>query len=103
MRVNYLEDVESYQGKARKGEEKSRIYARRSDTGATYAYFRRKRNTPDSAAQIAVKEKFKQASAATSAVMADPVQLSSYVPLFKKQKKHKTLRGFVFAQEHAKL
>lgn len=103
MKVDYIEDIDTYHGKARKGEENSRIYARRSDTGARYCYFRRKRNTPDTAAQIEVKEKFKQATAATQAVMADLEQLAAYIPLFKKQKKYKTLRGFVFAQERAKL
>ena len=53
------------------------------------------------AAQIAVRTKF----AATYTAMAalTPTDIDAYKAAFKKQKKYKSLRGFIFAQEYAKL
>ena len=53
------------------------------------------------AAQIAARTKF----AATHAAMAalTPTDIDAYKDAFKKQKKYKSLRGFIFAMEYAKI
>ncbi len=56
-----------------------------------------------SAAQLAKREKFRQAQAATSAALADAEQRAAYLAAFKAQKKYPDLRSYVFVQEYAKL
>ena len=46
--------------------------------------------------QIAVREKFKQTYTAMAALTEE--QLAEYETAFRRQKKYKTLRGFIFAQ-----
>ena len=46
--------------------------------------------------QIAVREKFKQTYTAMAALTEE--QLADYETAFRRQKKYKTLRGFIFAQ-----
>jgi len=57
----------------------------------------------NSAAQIAKREKFAQAVAATVTALTTPETRATYEAAFKKQHKYITLRGYVFAQEYAKL
>lgn len=54
-------------------------------------------------AQLAVQEKFKTAHANTQAAIDDPEQLAAYQTAYDAQKKYSTLRGYIFAQEFAKL
>ena len=56
-----------------------------------------------SAAQTAVRTKFQQACAATRAALADAEQRAALLAAFKAQRKYKSLWGYVFAQEYAKL
>ena len=54
-----------------------------------------------SAAQIAVRTKFQSVIAAIAALSS--TEIDAYKEAFKKQKKYPTLRGYIFAQEYAKL
>lgn len=51
----------------------------------------------------AARTKFKNAVAASVAALADSTQRAQYEVAFKKQSRYQTLRGFVIAQEYAKL
>ena len=53
------------------------------------------------AAQIAVRTKFQSVIAAIAALTT--TDIDAYKDAFKKQKKYKTLRGFIFAEEYKKL
>ncbi len=53
------------------------------------------------AAQIAVRTKFQTVIAAIAALSS--TEIDAYKEAFKKQKKYPTLRGYIFAQEYAKL
>ncbi len=61
------------------------------------------RTKPFSEAELARQEKFRQASAATKIAMADTSTRAPYEAEFKEQKKYKTLYGYIFAKEMAKL
>lgn len=61
------------------------------------------RTKPFSEAELARQEKFRQAAAATKTVLADPTTCAPYEAEFKEQKKYKTLYGYIFAKEMAKL
>ena len=54
-----------------------------------------------SAAQIAQRERFTQAKANVQALSSEEVQ--AYKAAFAKQRKYKTLQGYMLAQEMAKL
>ena len=54
-----------------------------------------------SAAQIAQRERFAQAKANVQALSSEEVQ--AYKAAFAKQRKYKTLQGYMLAQEMAKL
>ena len=56
---------------------------------------------PYSANEIATHTKFQQTYAAIKALTAD--QKAAYKEAFEKQSKYSTLRGYIFAQEYAKL
>lgn len=51
--------------------------------------------------QIAVREKFKQTYTAMAALTEE--QKAEYETAFRRQKKYRSLRGYIFAQEYAKL
>lgn len=51
---------------------------------------------PDTAAQAAVKAKFTACWTATDTELADAAKRADWVAKFKKQRKYKTLRTFVF-------
>ena len=53
------------------------------------------------AAQIAVRTKFQAVIAAIAALTT--TDIDAYKDAFKKQKKYKTLRGFIFAEEYKKI
>ena len=54
-------------------------------------------------AQIKAKERFAKVAEAVRAIMADPEQRATYEAKYKAQKKYLSLRGYIFAQEYAKL
>ena len=60
-------------------------------------------NGGNSEAQQTVREKFKTVRAQVDAIMADPEQRAAYNTKYKAQKKYLSLRGYIFAQEFAKL
>ena len=60
-------------------------------------------NGGSSVAQQTVREKFKTVRAQVDAIMADPEQRAAYNTKYKAQKKYLSLRGYIFAQEFAKL
>lgn len=53
--------------------------------------------------QKEAQEKFKQAFEAMQTIYKDPTKLADEKEKFLKQSKYKTLRGFIFAEEYAKL
>ena len=55
------------------------------------------------AAQTEQRNKFKSAQTAASTALADPTQRTALVAAFKAQRKYRSLWGYVFAQEYAKL
>ena len=61
------------------------------------------RTKPFSEAELARQKKFRQAAAATKTVLADTSTRAPYEAEFKEQKKYKTLYGYIFAKEMAKL
>ncbi len=61
------------------------------------------RTSACSESEEAARTKFKNAVAASVAALADPTQRAQYEVAFKKQSRYQTLRGFVIAQEYAKL
>ena len=56
-----------------------------------------------SAEQLAQRAKFTQATAATVTALTTPETKATYEAAFKKQHKYITLRGYIFAQEYAKI
>jgi hypothetical protein len=56
-----------------------------------------------SAAQQAVRNKFRQAKTAAAAALADPEQRAALLAAFKRQKRYLTLTGYAFAVEYAKI
>ncbi len=101
-KVEFEEDIIAFRGRGCKQHKNGRIFVKRAN-GTTYYYHLHNPCKTQTAAQKAQVEKFKQATAATLAAMADVEQIAAYAQEFKKQRKYSTLRGFIFAQEHAKL
>ena len=67
-------------------------------------YFAKKGNTltkPFSEQELARQAKFRQAIAAVNALTVE--QKTAYAASFKNQSKYGTLRGYMFAQEYAKI
>ncbi len=96
-KVTFNHLVDKVQGKTCK-DERSPIFAYRADTGTRYVYHRDKENVNDpTPAQVAQQTKFASAHAQTATIMADPTLLAPYQASFPKQKKYKTLRGYIFA------
>ena len=58
-------------------------------------------NGEPSAAQTAQRTKFAQARAAVKALTTE--QVNEYKTAFKAQRKYKSLQGYIFAQEYAKI
>ena len=59
------------------------------------------RTKPYSEAELARQTKFRQAIAAVNALTTE--QKTAYATAFKNQSKYGTLRGYMFAQEYAKI
>ncbi len=60
-------------------------------------------NNPATENQQAAQAKLKTAAANAATALADPTQRAQYLVAWKSQRKYKTLRGYVFALEYAKL
>ena len=78
------------------------IYAKRGETQYT-SQICNPRTKAYSAAELARQEKFKTALTNTATALADSTQKAAYQADFARQSKYKTLRGYVIAQEYAKL
>ncbi len=80
------------------------IFRTMSASGRIYvSHIHSERTAPFTEGEVVQQERFKAATAATKAAMEDPVQLAAYSAAFKNQHKYFTLRGYIFAQEMAKL
>ncbi len=101
-KVEFEEDIIAFRGRGCKQHKNGRIFVKRAN-GTTYYYHLHNPCKTQTAAQLAQVEKFKQATAATLAILQDPEQVSTYMTEFRKQKKYFYLRGFIFAQEMKKL
>ncbi len=96
--------IDKMQGMTCNKDQNGPIFKTMTASGRVYvSHVHSPRTSPASANELAQRQKFTAAVAATQAVMADPVQIATYVAAFKNQHKYFTLRGFVFAQEMAKL
>ena len=78
------------------------IFAKRGETQYT-SQICHPRTKAFSAAELERQTKFASAIAHANTAMADATQLAEYQTAFAKQKRYKTLRGYVIAQEYAKL
>ncbi len=96
--------IEKMSGKTCNKTNDGPIFRTMSASGNIYvSHIHTERTAPFTAGELAQQDKFKNATTATLAAMADPVQLAAYSAEFKNQKKYSTLRGYIFAQEMAKL
>ncbi len=102
-KVYYSEHIARIQGKVCRKDPNGITYMTRCDSGTNFVQHRHYIPQDPTAAQLAAQTKFTAACAAVNAVMSDPVQLATYRAAFKAQKKYPTLRGYIFAQEYAKL
>lgn len=59
-------------------------------------------NMPPSEGQVAAQQKMKTVHARVSTILADSSQRADYLLKWKNQRKYKTLRGYIFAQEYSK-
>ena len=78
------------------------IFAQRGQTQYT-SQICNPRTKAYSEEELARQNKFKTALTNANTEMADATQKAAYETAFKAQSKYKTLRGYVIAQEYAKL
>ena len=90
--------VKSYSGKI--CEHSDVYFAKKGDTLYT-GKICNPRTKPFSEQELARQTKFRQAIAAVNALTVE--QKTAYATAFKNQSKYGTLRGYMFAQEYAKL
>ncbi len=96
--------IEGMSGKIDGKNQAGPLFRTMSASGLVYVSRSNKpRTKPYTESELARQERFAQAAAATKEVMTTPERLKAYKKTFAKQKKYSTLRGFVFAQEMAKL
>ena len=93
-----IEMVKSYSGKIC---EHSDVYFAKKGKTLYTGKICNPRTKPFSEAELARQEKFRQARAAVKALTVE--QKTAYATAFKNQSKYGTLRGYMFAQEYAKL
>ena len=62
-----------------------------------------RRSSPTTENEMAMRDKFTQAAKATSICLSDATERKTAIAGYKAQRKYKTLYGFVFAREYAKL
>ena len=78
------------------------IFAQRKGTNYT-SQICNPRTKAYSEEELARQQKFATALTNANTALADATQKAAYEAAFKAQSKYKTLRGFVIAQEYAKL
>lgn len=93
-----IEMVKSYSGKIC---EHSDVYFAKKGNTLYTGKICNPRTKPFSAEELARQEKFRQAIEAVNALTVE--QKTAYATAFKNQSKYGTLRGYMFAQEYAKL
>ena len=93
-----IEMVKSYSGKIC---EHSDVYFAKKGKTLYTGKICNPRTKAFSAEELARQEKFRQARAAVMALTAE--QKTAYATAFKNQSKYGTLRGYMFAQEYARL
>ena len=93
-----IEMVKSYSGKI--CEHADVYFAKKGNTLYT-GKICNPRTKPFSEQELARQTKFRQAIAAVNALTVE--QKTAYATAFKNQSKYGTLRGYMFAQEYAKL
>lgn len=93
-----IEMVKSYSGKIC---EHSDVYFAKKGNTLYTGKICNPRTKPFSEQELARQTKFRQAIAAVNALTAE--QKTAYATAFKNQSKYGTLRGYMFAQEYAKL
>ena len=99
-KINLEAPFQSFRGKICK--HSKIIYAKRKDTQYT-SQICHPRTKAFSQEELARQTKFATALANTATALADSTQKAAYETAFKAQSKYTTLRGFVIAQEYAKL
>ena len=97
-KINLEAPFRSFRGKICK--HSKIIYAQRGDTQYT-SQLCHPRTKPFSADELARQTKFASAIAAVAAL--DNTAIATYTTAFKKQSKYKTLRGYMIAEEYAKI
>ncbi len=93
-----IEMVKSYSGKIC---EHSDVYFAKKGNTLYTGKICNPRTKPFSEQELARQTKFRQAIAAVNALTVE--QKTAYATAFKNQSKYGTLRGYMFAQEYAKL
>ena len=93
-----IEMVKSYSGKIC---EHSDVYFAKKGNTLYTGKICNPRTKPFSEQELARQTKFRQAIAAVNALTAE--QKTAYAAAFKNQSKYSTLRGYMFAQEYAKI
>ena len=93
-----IEMVKSYSGKIC---EHSDVYFAKKGNTLYTGKICNPRTKPFSEQELARQEKFRQAIAAVNALTVE--QKTAYAEAFAKQSKYGSLRGYMFAQEYAKL
>ena len=93
-----IEMVKSYSGKIC---EHSDVYFAKKGNTLYTGKICNPRTKPFSEQELARQTKFRQAIAAVNALTVE--QKTAYATSFKNQSKYGTLRGYMFAQEYAKL
>ena len=93
-----IEMVKSYSGKI--CEHSDMYFAKKGNTLYT-GKICNPRTKPFSEQELARQTKFRQAIAAVNALTVE--QKTAYATAFKNQSKYGTLRGYMFAQEYAKI
>ncbi len=103
-KVDFNHLVEAVHGKVCE-DPRGPIFAQRKDTGTKYVYHIDTPYTgPSTEAQEAQKQRFKTAAVNTKNAMNDAEKLGTYKDAWRKNPgKYGTLRGYIFAQEMAKL
>lgn len=87
---------------------KTKIVWAENAYGTRFTQLRSKRSTKETAAELATRAKFRQAAQQTTAIMMDIDQLEPYrqawrAAILAGNRRHKTLRGYIFAQVHKSL
>ena len=95
-KINPMTHIDSFNGKYAKSD---KVYTKIRKIDEQTIGIRMKHpatNEPPSAAQAAVQAKFAAVKAQVQTVLADAEQKATYEARWKKQRKYKTLNGYVF-------